>query len=132
MVLNLSWVAFSGYLVEQYLNRGDINVINYVVDDNEEHDLEKIMMKLIEGSRAISNRYCKMSAWLYNAFAFLLDNFNEKAESNTCPSEYYLLKALDFIDIYYHENITVERIATHIGIIRKYPGDVQRMIQNGI
>ena len=38
MVLNLSWVAFSVYLVEQYLNRGDINVINYVVDDNEEHE----------------------------------------------------------------------------------------------
>lgn len=118
--LNLSWVAFSGYMVEHYLRRGGVTLSSPVVSDNESFALEKLFEKILSDSRILPNRYCKLMSSLYSAFSFLLDHcYEEKAPANYSV-EYYLLKALDFIDIYYNDNVSVEQIAEHVGVTRKY------------
>jgi AraC-like DNA-binding protein len=119
-VMNISWVAFSGYMVEHYLRRGGITPSSPVVCDSKEFRLEQFFIKILSDSRVLPNRYCKLMASLYSVFAFLLDNcYNDAAPANY-SLEYYLLKALDFIDIYYNDNISVEQIADHAGVTRKY------------
>lgn len=118
--LNVTWVAFSGYMVEHYLRRGGLTPGSLVVSDDEQHTAETLFEKILNDSRTLPNRYCKISASLYSIFAFLLDHcYNSNAPSNY-SLEYYLLKALDFIDIYYNSSISVEQIAEHVGVTRKY------------
>ena len=117
--MNVDWVSFSGYLVDKYLERAHLTIFDPVFEDAENRELEGYFDRLVEVSKHLPNRYCKLMAQLYSIFAFLLDHtFVEKAPA-TLPNEVFLLKALDFIDINYQSEITVEDIAQAAGCNRK-------------
>ena len=65
------------------------------------------------------NRYCKIMSQLYGMFAFLIDHASEEPVPVAASSEYFLIRALDFIDINYQDDITVEDIAASAGGNRK-------------
>ena len=117
--MNVSWVAFSGYLVDKYLDRAHLNIFDPVFEDNDSGELMQYFDRLVDVSRHMPNRYCKIMSELYDIFAFLLDHaFVEKPVLNTQP-EAFLLRALDFIDIHYQSDISVEDIAQSAGGNRK-------------
>ena len=117
--MNVDWVAFSGYLVEKYLDRAHLTIFEPVFEDVENKELEGYFDRLVDVSRHMPNRYCKLMAQLYSIFAFILDHtFVEKAPAST-PAEVILLKSLDFIDINYQSDISVEDIAQSTGCNRK-------------
>ena len=118
--LNITWVAFSGHLVDRYLERSGITINSPVSNDNSENELEEMFIKAVASARVLPNRYCKISACLYNIFAFLLDNCSRVNEPTSYSHEYYLIKALDFIDIYYNDRISIEQISDYLGVTRKY------------
>lgn len=117
--MNVTWVAFSGYLVEQYLGRANLTSYEPVFKDNDAHDGEKMFDDLLRASMTFPNRYCKMMAQLYSIFGFLLDNVSWEARPNEATAESYLVKALDFIDTNFFEDITVNDIAAWVGLSRK-------------
>lgn len=117
--MNVTWVAFSGYLVERYLSRAKISAYEPLFNDTPEHGLEQIFDTLLEASTRPSNRYCKIMAQMYNIFDFFLDHASQESRTETAPPEMYLLKALDFIDINYQDDISVEDIAESAGMNRK-------------
>lgn len=118
-VMNVSWVAFSGYLVDRYLMRAKITPYEPVYDDTPEHDMEYMFDELTRAAQRSSNRYCMIMAQLYSMFAFMLDHVPQESRVETAPPEMYLIKALDFIDIYYQYGISVEDIAASAGLNRK-------------
>lgn len=116
--MNVTWVAFSGHLVDRYLSRAKLSVYKPVFSDNSEHEVEAMFDRLLAVSTTLPNRYCKIMAQLYSIFGFLLDNaFDIRPE--TVSPEFYLIKALDFIDANYQDDISVEDIAANAGINRK-------------
>lgn len=116
--MNVTWVAFSGHLVDRYLSRAKLSVYKPVFSNNSEHEVEAMFDRLLAVSTTLPNRYCKIMAQLYSIFGFLLDNaFDIKPES--VSPEFYLIKALDFIDANYQDDISVEDIAANAGINRK-------------
>ena len=116
--MNVTWVAFSGHLVDRYLSRAKLSVYKPVFSDNSEHEVEAMFDRLLAVSTTLPNRYCKIMAQLYSIFGFLLDNaFDIKPEA--VSPEFYLIKALDFIDANYQDDISVEDIAANAGINRK-------------
>lgn len=117
--MNVTWVAFSGYLVDRYLSRADLSVYEPVFDDNEQQDARKYFATLLTASLGFPNRYCKIMAQLYSLIGFLIDNAGSKIKQTATMPEFYLMRALDFIDRNYHENITIVDIASHVGISRK-------------
>lgn len=117
--MNVTWVAFSGYLVERYLNRARLTVYEPVYGDSSAREAEKMFDTLLAASTTFPNRYCKIMAQLYSIFGFLIDNERKECQTETATPEFYLIKALDFIDINYMDDITVEDIASHAGINRK-------------
>lgn len=119
-VLNVTWVAFSGYLVEQYLNRANITTSRPVADDKEGAVGEKIN-KLYMLSHKMPNRYCKMASVLYDIFAYLLDNNPTKPlDDHNNNADFFAIKAIDYIESYYTKDISVDEIADMLGISRKY------------
>ena len=116
--MNLDWVTFSGYLVEKYLVRANLTMFEPVFEDLENGELGAHFDRLVEVSRHMPNRYCKLMSELYSIFAFLLDHTTVEKQPVATPSEVYLLKALDFIDINYQSDISVDDIAQAAGCNR--------------
>lgn len=117
---NVTWIAFSGYLVDDYLKRAGINNRDITFCDDEEGSLRKKFDRIVEVSRKLPNRYCKMMSTLYDIFSFLLENRLSDERVNKNIKQYYLFRALDYIDSQYRTNITVEDMANVAGITRKY------------
>ena len=118
--LNITWIDFSGHQVENYLERGGISKRYPIAYDKSDCELENMFENIMKVARMLPNRYCKICANLYNVFAFLIDNKHKISEPEAYSGEYYLLRALDFIDIYYNDKISIEKISEHLGITRKY------------
>lgn len=117
--MNVTWVAFSGYLVEWYLDRARLTAYEPVFTDTQEREVGEIFERLLRQSMSMPNRYCKMMASLYSIFAFLLDHVREIPHAAPNSPEQFLLRALDFIDSNYYDDITVEDIAANAGGNRK-------------
>lgn len=117
--MNVTWVAFSGYLVERYLNRAKLSSYEPLFADTEDRELEGIFDTLLRVSMKMPNRYCKIMAQMYNIFAFLLDHIQDGVRGGVSTPESVLIRALDFIDSNYHEDISVEDIADSVGVNRK-------------
>lgn len=121
--MNVTWVAFSGYLVERYLSRAGVSCYEPVFRDTEDRELEQAFDKLLSASMKMPNRYCKIMAQLYTAIGIMLDNAQTGAPTAATTPEYMLIRALDFIDSNYHDDITVEDIAAAARGSRKALGE---------
>ncbi len=119
--LNVTWIAFSGYLVEEYLNRANITVNRPVIDDRDTGCIGKNINRLYMKAHKLPNRYCKMASILYDIFAYLLDkNPTRPLDDFSDCSDYFAIKAVDFIERNYSRNITVDEVANRLGITRKH------------
>lgn len=117
--MNVTWVAFSGYLVDRYLSRANLSVYEPVFLDNDRKEGRAFFDALLAASQKFPNRYCKIMAQLYSIIGFLIDNAAIEHRSEATTPEFYLMRALDFIDTNYYENITIEDLAQSAGTSRK-------------
>lgn len=118
-IFNVTWIAFSGYLVDNYLERGKLSVYNPIFTDNPERELGGLFDSFMNRSMHMPNRYCKLMSDLYLIFAFLLDNVGPKDHRAPNTADQILLLALDYIDSNYFANISVEDIADAVATNRK-------------
>lgn len=128
--MNLTWVVFSGYRVEDYLGRAAIWPSRPVFEDPKERFGEKLN-RLYMLSHEPFNRYCKMASVLYDIFAYLRD---VRAVNPTVGYKdyfnYYAARAVNFIERNYSKPIYVENIADSLGITRKHLCTIFRKVLN--
>lgn len=119
-ILNVSWVALSGYRVEDYLFRAGVTQHWPVFCDEDLYIKEKLS-DLLKVSQKTTNRYCKMVSILYDIISHMLDNPTAKRQGNSpYTMEFYTAKAIDYIEANYCHAITVDNIANFLGITRKH------------
>ena len=118
-VINITWVSFTGYLIEHYLHRAGVTNLHPVFNDDE-GEIGRYMEHLYATSLKMPNRYCKMTADLYNIFGCLLDLKTGRGygDENITP-EFYVLSAIDCIERNLADGITVEELADKLNITRK-------------
>lgn len=129
-ILNVTWVSFTGYLIENYLGRANIIAARPQLSDEDGFIGEQIN-RLYTVSQTLPNRYCKMVSGLYSIFAFLLDHnpTNDSSEVGE-NAEFFVLKAIDYIDRNYANDISVEEVAEKLGISRKFLNKVFGRVLN--
>lgn len=119
-VLDITWLSFTGYLVENYLNRANIYRAKPIYEDHEEEVGEKIN-GIYTASFILPNRYCRMISALYDIFSCLLDrNPTKKVEGYVDNANFFASKAVDYVEQHYALNISVDEIAAALGISRKH------------
>ena len=119
-VLNLTWVSFSGFRVEDYLGRAAIWPAHPVVDDPEGVLGEKLN-RLYMFSHEPVNRYCKMAAILYEIIAYLRDEReNVHPDGYKENLNYFAAYAANYIEHNYMNPISVSEVADKLGITRKH------------
>ncbi|MCG8485249.1 MAG: AraC family transcriptional regulator [Clostridia bacterium] len=117
----IAWIGFYGFLAKNYLGRTGISVEKPIFEDDKEGAIGKLILSILEDSKRDHNRYCRITASLYMIFSKLLDIHDTKKLSlSTNPMEYYVHKAIQYIDTNYSEKLTVTQIADYVGINRKY------------
>jgi len=118
--LDLVWLSFTGYLVENYLNRANIYRSKPIIKDKEGvvgETLNAIYKKSLE----FPNRYCPMMSMLYHIFEHLLDaNPTKRSGEYVDSADFFASKAVSFIENNYSMNISVDDIANFLGISRKH------------
>jgi AraC-like DNA-binding protein len=117
--LNITWVSFSGYLIENYLKRAGITSLHPSVGDPEGY-LGQKMSHLYSTSLKMPNRYCKMMADLYNIFGYLLDCSAQRSfVDEDMNAEFYALSAIDYVERTCDKGLTVEELAEKMKLSRK-------------
>jgi AraC-like DNA-binding protein len=118
--LSLSWVGFSGYMIEHYLLRGGITPVYPISYDTSDHKIRMHFGEINAAAHKPANRYCTMVSNLYAIFALLLDNCYKTTYPEKYSDNYFFIKALEYIEIYYRTNVSIENLADNIGISRKH------------
>jgi AraC-like DNA-binding protein len=117
--MNITWVSFSGYLIENYLHRAGISSLHPSITDGEGYIGQK-MSHLYATSLKMPNRYCKMVADMYNIFGYLLDMSSQRAfVDENMNAEFYALSAIDYVERTCGEGLTVEELAEKMQLSRK-------------
>ena len=110
------WLGFSGEEAKDILFKAGITQKNPVFTlKNSEMAIELISSMPTERSADIKNNLF-FTAKLYEFMSLIMDvnNTDDKKENA------YLTTATRYIKAYYFEDITVDKIAAHVGISRKY------------
>ncbi len=118
----LYFVGFSGYLLQQYLIRMGFWPHSPIVDTSDREATRTAFDELVTRARHPSNRYCRMLAILYDLFGKQID-YAQNAKYHIYEPfgpKFHLTKALVFISNHFSESITVEDVAKHVGVSRKY------------
>lgn len=118
----LASIGFFGFKVERYLYRAHLTPENPIFICESDNFLESSFKKLIDLSHIKSNRYCKMMSILYTIMGYLIDISSWKDEMTDIEdhSDFYVRKALEFIDMNYSRKLSITDISDSIGLERKY------------
>lgn len=116
------YVSFEGFLVENYLYRARLSSVSPTFTYDYDDYLEKRFNEMIRYSKVKHNRYCKMIAELYLIISRLIDHNQLEyfTYAKLHGKEYYIQKALGYVELNYSRDMTVEDIANYLGITRKY------------
>lgn len=118
--LHVTWIRFSGYSVENYLNRANITRTHPVFPDDEREVCTR-MARMYQAAQKLPNRYCRMASILYDIFSLLLDRDHAKEKVDYVDdANFYAVKAAEFIERHYMQSINVDDIAKAIGVSRKH------------
>ena len=111
-----SWINFYGSEAEEIFSKLGISIQNPVFSMKNGDEVLEIMRKMPTERGADLEQNLNFSALLYNFMSLLLKN----AESQEHGENIYLTAAKRYIRSHYFEDITVEKIASYVGISRKY------------
>ena len=114
-----TWLTFSGYQVEHYLNRADMSRTRPTFTDPQGIVLQKFEV-IYQAAHKLPNRYCRMVSGLYAIFSHLLDITPiPRSDDYSDGSDFFALKAVNYIEQNYNRPLLVDEIAETLGISRK-------------
>lgn len=110
------WVGFSGDEAKDILSGAGITLSNPVLTMKDPDTVRELLSSMPSERSADMKNNLFFTAKLYEFMSLMLDSSSlpEKKENA------YLTTATRYIKAYYSEDITVDKIASHVGVSRKY------------
>lgn len=113
-----SWVGFNGIKASKYLDLIGLNRENPILTVNDSAYVQDCLYSIFESSKITRGGEVRMLGNLYLFLSKLIEETDPKDESD--EKDNYILKAIEFIEMNYSRNITVQEIAEHINLNRSY------------
>lgn len=116
------WIGFKGRKAKHYLSQLNLSVEQPIFNCQPNNSILFIVKKMIESKNITKGKDWVLTGLAYHFLAEIIQNekyFNHSQDTKNY-SEIYVKKAVDFIEKNYSRKITVEDIADHVGINRKY------------
>ena len=110
------WVGFSGEEAKEILSTAGLDYNNPVLKINNPEMAIELLSAMPSERSANTKSNLLFTAKLYEFMSLVVDSQGgqTKSENN------YLTTATRYIKAYYSEDITVDKIASHVGVSRKY------------
>lgn len=109
------WTVFNGDEAKEVFDHMGISLKNPVAAVTDGAKLTEILRAMPKVRTASMHENLKFSSLLYEAMSLLADTDEVEKSENI-----HLTTAVRYIKAHYYEDITVEEIASHVGISRKY------------
>lgn len=119
-----SWVGFNGLNARYYLDSAgltqDAPIFYYDGDDHLKHCLDEI----IAARKLVKSREIRLLGLLYLFLSFLIETSggDRFSDGNSGRREFYVRKAVEYIEMNYSRDITIAQMAKYIGLDRSYLG----------
>lgn len=110
-----AWVVFQGDEAKEIFTNMGISIKSPIINDVGSKRAIDIIRKMPTERGGIVSENLRFSSLLYDLLSLLSENKTEDKSENI-----YLAAATRFIRAHYHEDVTVESLAAHVGISRKY------------
>ena len=119
---NYSWVAFNGVNAEAYLNRANLSVNKPIFRCIEEDRINNCFQDIFDSIKYEKSMDIKSLSSFYDLLSILIEETNliTTDNSSTKHQETYIKQAIEFIDTNYSRKVSIEEIASYVGINRKY------------
>jgi AraC family transcriptional regulator, arabinose operon regulatory protein len=118
-----AWVAFNGKNARMYLNKIGLSLDNPIYDCDQGNLLQECFNQMFNASK--NNKHygkdLRLLSFLYLFLSILTESSNAAYQpKKTNPKEYYINRAMEFIQTNYSREIGVNEIATYLGLNRNY------------
>lgn len=116
------WVGFHGLKAENYLKRANLSADNPIFSFDRDDSLRTCINEMIDTKKLAKSSDIKLLGLLYVFLSLLVEasEANKHFENPEDRKEQYVKKAIDFIKMNYAQKITVQEIASSVGIDRSY------------
>ncbi|PWW36695.1 MULTISPECIES: AraC family transcriptional regulator [Paenibacillus] len=118
-----SWVAFQGSTCPSLLHQACLSEHHPIFElGNEDDEMRSCLHRMISSRNTHKGWEISMTGLLFQFFSILID---QAGEDRPIPfqdytKETYVTQVMDFIEINYANTITVQSIASHVGLQRSY------------
>ncbi|MCX7709335.1 MAG: AraC family transcriptional regulator [Clostridia bacterium] len=121
-----TWVAFHGLNAESYLKRACLSNENPIFTYPDSPALEEVMRRIVETMNLKKCKELMFTSLLYHFISLLIEAFESELPKldNESRKDFYVRKTIEFIQMNYSRNISIEELANHIGLDRKYLSSV--------
>lgn len=117
------WFAFNGLNAQNYLLRAGLSKENPILTLKEPEDAISLLKEMISYDSGLNSKDLRLMSGLYQLLAMVVESKSSKipaANGHLSAKHTYLRAAQAFIETNYSRRMSVEEMANHIGISRKY------------
>lgn len=118
-----TWVGFNGTMVDSYLDQAAITPNTHVITMSEDTSFHNIVKQMLSKKKLTYSNELIRQSLLLQLLAELIEfrqSSNSYYASYNYPYKVYVEQALYYISQEYMNNLSVNDLATHIGITRSY------------
>lgn len=117
------WFAFNGLNAQNYLLRAGLSKENPILTLKEPEYAISLLKEMITYDSTLSSKDLKLMSGLYQLLSLVIESKTSKTaitDTQSSAKFTYLRAAQTYIETNYSRRMTVEEMAKHIGISRKY------------
>lgn len=116
------WVAFNGANAKSYLSRANLDTTNPIITCDKDQEILQCFDDMFKGSQQCNSGDLRLLSSLYLFLSLLLDSKVEENQNKSSihRNNYYISKAIEWLEANYSRNISVSEISEFIGLNRKY------------
>ncbi|MFS0856505.1 AraC family transcriptional regulator [Paenibacillus taichungensis] len=118
-----SWVAFQGSTCPSLLQQACLSEHHPIFEiGNDDDEMRSCLHRMISSRNTHKGWEISMTGLLFQFFSILIDGAGEDRPIplQDYTKETYVTQVMDFIEINYANTITVQSIASHVGLQRSY------------
>jgi len=127
------WIGFNGVNAQVYLERANLTIDQPVFTYDRDSKLAGYIDGMIDAQMLPKSRDLVHKSLLYSFLACLIENSStdEKASyKNRNISDFYVKKAVEFINMNYSRKMSIEEMTKFLGLSRKYFSKIFKGITN--
>jgi len=113
------WLSFGGSSAASYLNQAGITLQNPIFTINDNKQIPNCLMQMLDNYDNVPAHRLRFFGLMYSFMSYLIEN-SQSSTIKASSIEQYFGRAAEYISQNYSHQLSVEGIASFVGIDRKY------------